>query len=177
MTTVTKVQIKLYAEKDQDKPLESYIPLFHRWIQKQSLDEMVFDVADYTHVPRGPGVLLVGHASDYALDEGEGRPGLLYCRKRDLPAGQSLVSDALRRAKNAAALIDADPDVQGPRGFSHKEILIRFPERLYVTNDDAGFNAVKDLVEAALIEHFPGSSYSLAREGEARAPLTLRAKG
>lgn len=175
MTTVTKVQVKLYAQKDQDKPLESYIPLFHRWIQKKALDEMVFDVADYTHVPRGTGVLLVGHASDYSLDEGEGRPGLLYSRKRDLPAGAPLVSDAIRRARAAAGLIDSDPAVTGPRGFSEKELLFRFPERLFVTNDEESFASVRGLVEEALTQQFPGVAFTLSREGEPREPLTIRA--
>jgi hypothetical protein len=172
----TKVQIKLYADEGQKESLESYIPVFHRWIQKSTLDEMVFDVADYTHVPRGTGVLLVGHASDYAIDEGEGRPGLLYSRKRDLPEGSALVTDGLSRALKASKLIGEESDVKGPRSFGTKEVLFRFPDRLHVSNDDAGFEAVKPAVESALKELLPGASYSLSREGQAREPLTVRAK-
>lgn len=172
----TKISVKLYAQEAQDQPLDSYIPVFHRWIQKGALDEMVFDVADYTHVPHGTGVLLVGHASDYAIDEGEGRPGLLYSRKRDLPAGTPLVRDALSRALRARDILAADSDVQGPRSFGTKEVLFQFPERLHVKNDDAGFAAVRPAVEAALQELLPEAKYSLSREGEARQPLTVRAR-
>lgn len=171
-----KISVKLYAEEGQDQPLESYIPVFHRWIQKGSLDEMVFDVADYTHVPRGTGVLLVGHASDYAIDETEGRPGLVYARKRDLPEGSSLVQDALSRALRARDLIAAEPKVEGPRAFGTQELLFQFPERLHFRNDDAGLESVKPAVEAALEELLPGAAYTLTREGDPRQPLTVRAR-
>lgn len=171
----TKVQIKLYAQKNTEQSLEPYIPLFHQWIQKDAVGEMIFDVADYTHVPRGIGVLLVGHGSDYALDQGEDRPGLLYSRKRDLPAGAALVQDALSRVLEAAALVDATPAFSGPHGFQTKELLFRFPDRLHLRNDEVGFERARPAVESALGALLPDQSYTLAREGEAREPLTIRA--
>jgi hypothetical protein len=172
----TKVQIKLYATREKDAELSSYIPVFHRWVRDSVPDEMVFDVADYTHVPWGMGVLLVGHAADYALDQGEGRPGILYSRKRDLPEGAPLVEDALRRALQAAKTLDGDAEVRGPKGFSSDEILIRFPDRLHLKNDDASFDKVKAAVEEALKALLPDCSYSLSRVGEVREPLTVRAQ-
>jgi len=169
-----KVQVKLYAKTGTERSLEAVIPLFHSWIQTNALSEMVFDVADYTHVPHGTGVLLVGHASDYALDQGEGRPGLLYSRKRDLPAGAPLVKDGLGRALKAAKLLDsAQLDV--PSDFGTQEILFRFPDRLHLTNDDASFEIVRPAIESALKEVLSGQSFTLKREGEPREPLTVRA--
>jgi len=169
-----KVQVKLYAEGGQDKSLEAFIPLFHRWIQQNTLGEMVFDVADYTHVPQGTGVLLVGHASDYSIDQSEGRPGLLYFRKRDLPAAAALVQDALSRALNAARLLN-EAQADGPHQFGTKEILFRFPERLHLLNDDASFERVRPAILAALRELVSGTNYTLRREGEPREPLSVRA--
>lgn len=170
-----KVQIKLYAETGVDQPLDAFIPLFHSWIQTNALGEMVYDVADYTHVPKGPGVLLVGHGSDYAVDEGEGRPGLFYSRKRDLPDGVSLVNDALGRALKAADLLNT-AGLHGPGAFGTNDILFRFPERVSVVNDDTSFALVRPALVKALSEMLPGSTYTLTREGEAREPLTIRAK-
>lgn len=171
-----KVSVKLFASQNVEAPLESYIPVFHRWIREAKLSEMLIDVADYTHVPRGIGVLLVGHGSDVAIDQGEDRPGVLFCRKRALPAGADLVADALRRALEAASLLDADPEVHGPKAFGKTEILIRFPDRLQLANDDASFERVRSDVERALGEVFAGSRYTLQREGEVREPLTIRAR-
>lgn len=170
-----KVQIKIYAETAQDAALDSYIPAFHRLIQNNTLEELLIDVAYYGHVPQGPGVVLVGHAADYSLDQGEGRPGLCYFRKRDLPEEANLVQDALRHVLHAASVLAADQDIHGPRQFGSDELLLRFPERLYVKNDQAGFEQLRPTIESALAQVFPGKKYTLHQEGEAREPLTIRA--
>ena len=170
-----KVQIKLYAKDSTDAPIDSYITVFHRFIQENALEDLLIDVADYGHVPQGPGVLLVGHAGDYSLDEGEGRPGLCYLRKRDLPEGSNLVLDGLSKTLRAAELLEQREEVKGPKGFSTDEILLRFPDRLAVQNDEEGFSEVRDMIHKALSEAFPEKKYSLSREGEAREPLTVRA--
>ena len=60
--------------------------LLHRWIQIAGSGcgkwTIAIDVADYTHLPDGPSVLLVGHEGNYALDCRDGRQGLYYYRKR-----------------------------------------------------------------------------------------------
>jgi len=173
--TTAKVSVKLFATKSVEAPLESYIPVFHRWIREAKLDELLIDVSDYTHVPRGIGVLLVGHGSDVAIDQGEDRPGLLFARKRALPEGADLVTDALERAVQAASFLDSDLEVHGPKGFGKGEVLFRFVDRLELSNDDASFEKVRPSVEAALQKALPGSKYSLTREGEPREPLTIRA--
>lgn len=172
-----KVQVKLFATERLEESLESYIPVFHRWIREELVaDELLIDVADYTHVPKGIGVVLIGHGADYSIDQGDGRPGLLFSRKRALPEGKGLVSDALARALDAARLIESDSEAKGPRGFSSTEILFRFVDRLHLKNDDECFANVRPALEAALAGQFPNARFTLVREGEAREPLTVRAR-
>jgi len=172
-----KISIKLFATEHTKEPLESYIPVFHQWIRDGAVEgELLIDVSDYTHVPRGIGVLLVGHGVDVAVDEGEGRPGLLFVRKRGLGAGKDSVDDALSHLLAAADKIDGDSAVHGPRKFGRSEILFRFPDRLSVQNDDASFQKVAPRVVLALEKRVPGVKFALSREGELREPLTIRAK-
>ena len=51
-------------------------------------DELLIDVTDYTHVWRGPGILLVGHGVDLYYDLGEDRPGLLSIGLHDRLIGR-----------------------------------------------------------------------------------------
>ncbi|MCH2107954.1 MAG: hypothetical protein MK135_01385 [Polyangiaceae bacterium] len=174
--SVQKLQVKIFATQDLEKSLESYIPVFHRLIREDVVDEMMMDVADYTHVPRSVGVILVGHAADIAIDQGEDRPGLLYSRKREVPHDQPIIPDTLRRALSLAQLLDGDKEVEGPKNFKTEEILFRFPDRLHVQNDEAGFEAVRSEIENALAAQLGDQSYSLEREGDAREPLSIRAR-
>ncbi len=169
-----RLQIKIYADNLVADEVEQFVPVFHRWIRENVLDEMVIDVADYGHVHEGAGVVLVGPGSDYYGELGEGRPGLLYSRKRNLPEGADILEDALKRAQSAAKLLSAEPGLSKAPTFTGKEVLIRVIDRLAVQNDDASFDKVKDEVSAALQKAF-GKSFNLRREGSAREALTIRA--
>jgi hypothetical protein len=68
-----KVQVKIFASSPI--AVESYIPVFHRWIRDNVLNELLIDVVDYSHVPNGPEVVLLGHASDYMLEQAGARDG------------------------------------------------------------------------------------------------------
>ena len=78
------VNIKIFVDGDLQVDLQRIIEVFHRWTAEQSMDEMLIDVADYRHVPAGPGVVLVGHEADYGLDNAGNRQGLLYNRKASI---------------------------------------------------------------------------------------------
>src|SRR5256885_7330020 len=103
-----KLQVKVFAEGHPGLAPESFIPVFHGWIKHRLLPELMIDVANYAHVPKGPGVVLIGHACDYFMDEAEGRLGLLHSRKRSAPDAAERLGDAFRRALHAASLLEAD---------------------------------------------------------------------
>ena len=44
--------------------LADAVAVFHQWIRDGVCPEMLIDVADYRHVPAGPGVLLIGHRGE-----------------------------------------------------------------------------------------------------------------
>jgi hypothetical protein len=174
-TEIVRIGVKLYAENPGALDLPGFIPLFHGWIQDGRLDGVPIDVADYGHVPDGPGVLLIGHEADRSLDLGEGRPGALYQRKRE---GEGDLEDRLAAAIEAAdALadgIEADPAAGGLR-FGRDEILIRVTDRLNAPNDDATLESLRPAIEGALARARPGRAASVERVTEdARGPLRAR---
>jgi hypothetical protein len=168
----TKFQVKLYTRAGE---IESgkLIPVFHEWIRAKKIsDELLIDVADYAHVPQGPGVVLIGHQSDYYLDVADNRPGLLYSRTRgfdgDLEAG---IDDAFQRALNACRLLE-DEDSLGLQ-FATDEVLFRVQDRLAAPNEDATYDAYKPALEQASSAFFGGTP-SLERVGSQREPFAVR---
>ena len=77
-----KINVKFYLTDDAVLTPEDAFRIFNGWIP-ETTDEVLIDVADYTHVPQGPKTVLVGHEANYTLDDTDGRPGLRYGRKRD----------------------------------------------------------------------------------------------
>jgi hypothetical protein len=81
-----RIGLKLFAADGTSIRAQTLVPVFHRWIQSRAVaGHLLIDVADYEHVPDGPGVVLVAHEGNFSLDCGGGRLGLAYTRKTALP--------------------------------------------------------------------------------------------
>jgi rhodanese-related sulfurtransferase len=148
------------------------IALFHRFVQEGRLEGLLIDVADYAHVPDGPGVILVGYDVDYAIDRAEGRAGLLTTRKRigEAPLA-GILRDTLRKALVAIRAVEADGSA-GLR-FATDAVALRFPDRLVTPNTAEAFEAVRGEIAPVLAELFGDAKHEIRRDhaGDARATL------
>jgi hypothetical protein len=161
-----KLQLKIFLTPDSAKALdaEAFVPVFHRWIKQRLLPEMTIDVASYAHVPEGPGVVLIGHGSDYFMDEGEKRLGLLHNRKRAGFASDQRLDDLARRTFFAAGLLEREPTFEGKIRFVTNELLFRVNDRLLAQNDEPTFSALRPELEAFGKKIF-GGACELTRVG------------
>lgn len=171
-----KLQIKFFAKPNAAFELESVVPVFHRFIRERAFDELMIDVADYKHVKNGPGVALIGDANDYFLDEGEGRPGLLFSRKRHGSGPEGRLREGFARALKACVLLEAAPELGGKLTFGTSELLIRLPDRLNAPNDDASFAEVSAELAPLLDKLYGAGSYQIERGAASPEPLSLRVK-
>ena len=58
------------------------VDVMHQWVAGQTVPGvLLIDVAELLHVPKGPGVVAVGHEADYSLDHTGGLWGVQYRRK------------------------------------------------------------------------------------------------
>jgi hypothetical protein len=161
-----KLQLKIFATADSapNVALEAAIGVFHRWIKEAVLAELVIDVANYVHVPEGPGVVLIGHASDYFLDQGEGRLGLLHNRKRSSPPPADRLDDLARRTFHAALLLEREPALSGRLRFRTGELLLKINDRRVAPNTDAAFASLRPELESFGRRVFAGP-FDLTRAG------------
>ena len=172
-----KIQLKLFLTDDSALDLHDVIPVFHRWIQQQTVGGLLIDVANYAHVPSGPGVMLIGHEVDYAIDLSDGRTGLLHTRKPSRTAGNQSFAQELQTAINALfAARDAltnDPALN--LQFSPHELELRIADRLLAPNTASAFDALRADLQAAFVATV--GPVSLERViNDNRRPLTVRVK-
>ena len=140
MSTPQRLSIKFPAspEPGPDADLEPFIGLFHRFIQGGRLEGLLIDVADYAHVPDGPGVMLIGHDVDYAVDQSGGQTGLLVTRKRY--AGVSTAEVARDLLRKALIAIEAIHGSELSLRFALDRAELRLLDRLRSSNDADGFS-------------------------------------
>ena len=111
---IQKVNVKLFA--DGQPPLEKkLIPVFHNWIQNDIVNGLLLDVADYSHVPDGPGVLLIAESANYGFESGaDGRYGLVFASKETSDASNAdKLLAAITAVVDAAVKLQSEPDLAG----------------------------------------------------------------
>jgi hypothetical protein len=171
------INLKIFAAPAEGVELAGAIPVFHRWIQARSRPEMLIDVADYSHVPDGPGVLLIGHEANYGLDLGHGRLGLLYNRKApggDTPAER--LQQAYESARDACRLLEQEPEFQGKLAFPGDEIELVLNDRLLYPNTAETWNAVRGDIEAFFDGLYGKGRYEITRAADPRERFRATAK-
>src|ERR1700690_735126 len=144
-----KFQLKILVDADSARAvaLAAFVPVFHRWIKERVLPDLVIDVANYAHVPEGPGVVLIGHGSDYFMDQGEGRVGLLHSRKRGAVPPADRLNDLARRTLHAPLLLEPAPSLSARLRVGVNGLFFRINDRLAAPNGDRTFAAVRPEVD------------------------------
>jgi hypothetical protein len=171
------VNVKLLIQNPEEARLEPLIPVFHGWIENQNGDELLIDVADYTHVPAGPGVVLIGHEGNYSVDNTGNRLGVRYNRKAACDGGnQDCLTQAARSALTACRRLEAEPRLGGKFRFNGQDIEIFINDRLVAPNNAAtreAFDADFQLFSRKL---FRGKEYSISYGEDPRGLFTAFVK-
>ncbi|HEX9925742.1 MAG TPA: hypothetical protein VGD99_24010 [Anaerolineae bacterium] len=167
--------IKFFTRPGPDLDEAGFIDIFHEWIRLKKLGGILLDVTDYRHVPNGPGVMLITHEINFAMDHTDGRFGLLAQRKRGQGhSHQERLMELLRVSVAFATLLETDPRVQGKLSFEGGLFEYISNDRLAVPNDDATFAAIQPDLAAAAALIYPNQDVSITRvQNDPRARLTV----
>jgi len=127
------------------------IPVFHRWIQEGALEGLLIDVVDYSHVPGGPGVLLVGDEGYLGVAAIDNKVRLSYSRRRPGAelASERLVGD-LRRLVNAQRLLATEDSFDVGLVFDWHRLRVCALDRLKAPNDDVARRDFEEMLGEAL---------------------------
>lgn len=130
--------------------LELFIPVFHEWIQKNKIpDHIMVDVADYKHIPDGPGIMLIAHEGNFSIDLENGKAGLLYTRKRTL--GDDVI-DNIQEITSildyACKLLESNNSLIGKINFNNQYKIIS-NDRYYFPTDKQSEKKLLDYSQQA----------------------------
>ena len=170
------LNVKFFVAQPQAVDLEPLLAVFNAWIQEGATDELLVDVADYRHVPAGPGVVLIGHEANYSLDIAENRPGVLYNRKAPLPGtNQQRLRQAVRAALLAVERLGRRPGLQ----FTGTGLQLTVNDRLLAPNTEETLESARPDLTLFFDQLYGPDRYSLERHVEPRERFTLdvRAEG
>ena len=118
---------------------ESFITLFHNWIQEDRIpNHVMVDVVDYKHISDGPIIMLIAHEGYFSLDFEENELGLLYMRKTPLADNITKTLYAIQQILDfAIELIQFDSSIGEKIVFLDEYQLIS-NDRFEFSNNAAG---------------------------------------
>lgn len=158
-----RISVRFWFEGMLD--LEAFIPVFHEWIKAQDAPDLLIDVANYVHVPNGPGLMLVGHEGDFGLEERNGRFSFKYTRKRGWQ-GETLaerVQETLQITQWGVQKLTTNSDIQVAQDHVEVTLLDRLT---YPNTEDVWQTAQADLATTF------GNNLTRLSE-DSRRPLTI----
>jgi hypothetical protein len=171
------VNVKLLVQNADEANLPLLIPVFHSWIEDQNGDELLIDVADYTHVPAGPGIVLIGHEGNYSMDNASNRLGVRYNRKTACDGGnQDCLEQSVRAALTACRRLEDEPSLEGKFRFNGRDIEIFINDRLIAPNNAATRDALDADFHAFSRKLFRGKEYSISYGEDPRSLFTAYIK-
>ena len=167
-----RIAIKFFLQQPIDA--EKLIPVLHRWIQDQSLGcHLLIDVARYEHVSDGPRLVLVSHEANISYDDTDGRPGLLYQRKRPMDGTfPERLGRILSSTLEACSKLETDPALAGTK-FKTNELELKILDKLEVPNDPATLRQIEPAIQSVLEKVF-GSKGRIEQRVDAVRPFELR---
>jgi len=169
-----RIAVKVFVADAGAVALETFVSVFHRWIQEHRVPGILVDVADYGHLPQSPGVVLVSHEANLAMDQTEGALGLLYTRKTPLEgAFADRLRSVLTAALDACAKLEAEPEFKGALKFRTDEILFLSNDRLAAPNTEEAFAALLPAFQAV----FGGTAEARREASDPRRRLAVRLPG
>jgi hypothetical protein len=172
--TAKRIAVKFYAQNPELVDTHAFVAVFQRWIQEHRVEGLLIDVADYKHVPNGPGVLLIAHEGDFSYNLGEGRAGIQYISKQAVAETlEAAIATVLRLTLEAVVAVEKEASLNG-LAFDYSTVRIVLQDRLQFPNNEASFVLAQAAV-LALFEQLLGATVTVtnANTADSREALTL----
>jgi len=160
-----KINVKVFTAEPNNNPLTDFIDIFHNWIQ--ATDGIYLDVADYSHMQAGPGVVLVADDANVSIDETGNRRGLLYSQKGKL-SGSNLekLNTVLRSALENCQRLEEEPALRGKLRFVGNQVEILVNDRLVAPNSSDAFEEIRPEIDFLGRRLYASTNFTLLRNQE-----------
>jgi hypothetical protein len=170
-----KLNVKFFVAEPRSVPLTDFIEIFQRWIQ--ATDGVYHDVADYSHMRAGPGIVLIANYANVSIDDSGSRRGLLFNQKSRLSgSNQEKLRTVFQAALENCRKLEEEPALRGRLRFALDEALVSVNDRLLATNSPDSFEAIRRDIEAFAKRLFGDAAAALDRDADPRRRLNVHLK-
>jgi hypothetical protein len=173
-----QLSVKYFLSDPIGVDLDELIPVFHRMIQRNALpSELMIDVASYAHVHHGPGVIIICNTAHYAVDTRQGRPGVLFAKKREAKGGiRERMCEAFRSVLTFAELLASETELDGRYAIDTGELEFGVMDRLLAPNTLATDEEARPLLGSFVEQLYGTDDVVISQRIEPRTPFVLKVR-
>ena len=178
MIELQRIGVKILTDAPAKLNLDPLLSIFGRWRTETDHPAQWVDLADYAHMPRGPGVVLVGKRANFSFDMSDPAPGPLYVSKKDLSGAPAERLGGVFRASFAfAERLAAEAEFPAGVRLDTSALEVVFNDRLETPNNGSTDAELRSVVSAVADRLFGRSGYELERRRDAgdRYGFSIRA--
>ena len=146
-----RVDVKLLLDTPQNPDLDPFLVIFDRWRKREDHASDWVDLADYAHMPTGPGILIAGKRDRFAINLNPPGPGLLTSVRTGLQGGlEDRFREAFRRARALTSAVLTEPEFPSAFQVIEHAWEVCVNDRLQFPNTDESDSVVRPALAAAV---------------------------
>ena len=173
-----RIHVKLLADAPPDLGLEPFLAIFGRWRHDETHPAQWIDLADYAHMVKGPGIVLVGKQGNFSANRDDPGLGLLYAGKAGFEgSAEERVLEAFRRCLELTLAIVAEPEYPAALKLEPGSWELFINDRLNFPNSEATDGVLRAPIASALNALFGPGGYNLTpdTDPQRRYAFSIRA--
>ena len=168
INNLQRVQIKIPSDASAGINLDPFLEIFGRWRKDKKDPAEWVDLADYAHLTRGAGIILVGQRCNIAFDLTDPGPGFLYAAKKGLSGSHpERILSAFQWCFEFAKRLAAEKEYPKDARLRTDSIELRFNDRLETPNDRATDNELQPAIRQLLDRLYGPKGYELIPQSDA----------
>ena len=167
-----KINVKFFVASGEGIQLTDFIGIFNSWIQGSDGD--YYDLADYSHMRAGPGILLISHEANISMDDTGNRLGLLYNRKQPLGGSNNeKLKFAFKTALEFCRRVENEPALRGRVRFRGDEVPFLINDLLVAPYTNEAFRAAKSELEGLARTLYGGAEFTLDHNSDPKQRFSV----
>jgi hypothetical protein len=170
-----KIDVKLPLDGHPGFDFDVLLGIFGRWRVEQG--EEIIDLADYLHVPEGPGCLLVSQRWHFGVDFSGGAPGLFFSNRKGLEGDMAArFSQVIRSLLEKGQRLLGERELLGRLRPRCSELEITVNDRVRAPNTDESDARLRPALAAVLDRVYGKGACEITRDSDPRLRLGWRVK-
>ena len=162
-----RIDLKALVDAPRDANLDALLGIFGRWRNDKDDPARWIDLADYAHMSRGAGILLVGKQGMFGMTRFDPALGLLYSGRAGYEGScERRVLESFRRHLALTTALLGEPDYPAELKTLSGTWELSVNDRLDFPNNEETDRALRPCIEAALDKLFGRGSYQMIPEND-----------